>query len=222
MTNDPFLNRLAALDTPTVSDALDFLGLPGATVGLRPLWDCPRIVGRASTVQLGLKQLSAATVHLISPVIAAIDTDDRVLVIAGGIDGISCWGDILANAAKVKGIRGTVIDGYSRDIEANEAIGYAVYGRGVTMVSARNRVVQIASGAPIQVAGVTVREGDYVVADRCGSVFVPADRAGEVLDLAERIARRQDGMLQAVRAGRSVEDVMHDKEFDAIQSGGAR
>ena len=43
------LDRLAALDTNTVSDALDFLDLPGATVGLRPLWDCPRIVGRAST-----------------------------------------------------------------------------------------------------------------------------------------------------------------------------
>lgn len=213
------LDRLARLDTTTVSDALDFLALPGATVGLRPLWSCPRIVGRASTVQLGPKTGSAPTVHLISPVIAAIDTDDRILVIAGGIDGISCWGDILANAAKVKGVRGTVIDGFSRDIEANEEISYPVYGRGATMVSARNRVVQLDAGKPIQVAGVTVSEGDFVIADRCGTVFVPAERIAEVLDLAERIARRQDGMVQAVRSGRSVEAVMHDKEFEAIKVG---
>jgi 4-hydroxy-4-methyl-2-oxoglutarate aldolase len=212
-----FLDRLARLDTTTVSDALDFLALPGATVGLCPLWHSPRIVGRASTVQLGPKSGSAPTVHLISPVIASITTDDRVLVIAGGIEGVSCWGDILANAAKVKGVRGTVIDGYSRDIEANEEIGYPVYGRGATMVSARNRVVQRAAGIPIQVAGVTVNEGDYLIADRCGTVFVAQDRVGAVLDLAERIARRQDGMVQAVRAGRSVEDVMHDKEFEAIK-----
>jgi 4-hydroxy-4-methyl-2-oxoglutarate aldolase len=205
------------MDTTTVSDALDFLALPGATVGLRPLWPCPRIVGRASTVLLGPKTGSAPTVHLISPVIAAITTDERVLVIAGGIEGVSCWGDILANAAKVKGVRGTVIDGYSRDIEANEEIGYPVYGRGATMVSARNRVVQRAAGVPIQVAGVTVNEGDYLIADRCGTVFVAQDRIEAVLDLAERIARRQDGMVQAVRAGRSVEDVMHDKEFEAIR-----
>jgi regulator of RNase E activity RraA len=212
-----FLDRLARLDTTTVSDALDFLALPGATVGLCPLWQCPRIVGRASTVQLGPKSSSAPTVHLISPVIASIATGDRVLVIAGGIEGVSCWGDILANAAKVKGVRGTVIDGYSRDIEANEEIGYPVYGRGATMVSARNRVVQRAAGIPILVAGVTVNEGDYLIADRCGTVFVAQDRIGAVLDLAERIARRQDGMVQAVRAGRSVEDVMHDKEFEAIK-----
>jgi 4-hydroxy-4-methyl-2-oxoglutarate aldolase len=219
MTADTPLDRLARLDTTTVSDALDFLGLPGATVGVLPLWACPRTVGRASTVQLSPKRDAAPTVHLISPVIAAIASADRVLVIAGGIDGVSCWGDILANAASVKGIRGTVIDGYSRDIEANEAIGYPVFGRGATMVSARNRVVQIASATPIVFGGVPVREDDYVIADRCGTVFVAMEDIDRVLDLAERIARRQDGMVQAVRAGRSVEDVMHDKAFEAIRSG---
>jgi hypothetical protein len=31
-------------------------------------------------------------------------------------DGVSCWGDILANAAAFKRIRGSVIDGMRRDI----------------------------------------------------------------------------------------------------------
>jgi regulator of RNase E activity RraA len=140
------------------------------------------------------------------------------LVITGGTEGISCWGDILANAAKMKGIRGSVIDGMSRDIEGSESIDYPVYGRGLTMISARNRLVQIASGTPIVVAGVTVHEDDYVIADRCGTVFVPAAKINEVLALAQRIASRQDGMVQAVRAGQSVEDVMHDKKFEAIRS----
>ena len=216
------LGRLALLDTTTVSDALDFLGLPGATVGILPLWSCPRIVGRASTIQLGPKRDAAPTVHLISPVIASIASKDRVLVIAGGTDGVSCWGDILANAASVKGIRGTVIDGWSRDIEANEQIAYPVFGRGATMVSARNRVVQVAGGTPIQFGGVTVHEDDYVIADRCGTVIITASRIDEVLDLAQRIQIRQDSMVNAVRSGRSVEAVMHDKEFEAINQGGAR
>lgn len=211
------LDRLAKLDTNTISDALDFLNLPGATYGIRPLWNCPKIVGRASTIQLGPKQGNAPTVHLISPVIASINSSDRILVISGGIEGISCWGDILANASKMKGIRGSVIDGMSRDIEGSESIDYPVYGRGVTMISARNRLIQIASGTPVQFAGVTVHEDDYVIADRCGTVFVPAARIAEVLTLAERIASRQDGMVQAVRSGQSVEEVMHDKKFEAIK-----
>lgn len=79
-------------------------------------------------------------------------------------------------------------------------------------------MIQIDAGNPVQMAGVSVHEGDYVIADRCGTVFVCAGRIEEVLDLGERIARRQDGMVAAVRAGRSVAEVMHDKEFDAIRT----
>ena len=217
MIHERLLNRLAALDTNTVSDALDFLGLPGATVGLRPLWNCPPIVGRASTVLLAPKSDTTPTVHLITPVIEQIASNDRVLVIAGGIEGISCWGDILANAAAGKHVRGTVIDGFSRDIDGSEAIGYPVYGRGVTMISARNRVVQIDAGVTITVAGVDVNEDDYLIADSCGTVFIPQAEIEKVLNLGERIARRQDGMVEAVRSGRSVAEVMHDTQFEAIR-----
>ena len=212
------LDRLAALDTNTVSDALDFLGIKGATAGLRPLWNCPKIVGRASTVLLGPKGDNLPTVHLITPVVERIDSDDRVLVIAGGLEGISCWGDTLANAAVSKRVRGTVIDGFSRDIDGNASIGYPVFGRGVTMISARNRVVQIDSAVTITVAGVEVSEDDYVIADNCGTVFVPQAAIEQVVTIGERITRRQNAMVDAVRAGRSVADVMHDSQFDAINA----
>ena len=222
MNTTHLLERLSALDTNTVSDALDFLGMPGATFGLLPLWNCPKITGRASTVQLGAKQDAAPTAHLISPVVARIDTDDRVLVIAGGAQGISCWGDILANAARMKGIRGSVLDGCSRDIKGSEAIGYPLYGRGVTMISARNRLVQVDAGCAVSMAGVTVKEDDYVMADECGTVFVAAEVIDKLLELAERIDRRQAAMVDAIRAGCSVERVMHDSQFEAIRVESAR
>ncbi|RSM12480.1 hypothetical protein CDV31_006321 [Fusarium ambrosium] len=146
----------------------------------------------------------------------AVTTDDRVLVISGGIEGISCWGDIIANAAKVKKIRGSVIDGMSRDIDGSRDIGYPVFGRGVTMISARNRLIQVDSGTEVEMRGVKVTQDDYVIADNCGTAFVSADRIEEVLDLSERIDRRQTKMVQEVRTGRPVVEVMHDKQFEAI------
>ncbi|HAA42165.1 MAG TPA: diguanylate cyclase, partial [Pseudomonas sp.] len=144
------------------------------------------------------------------------------LVIAGGLEGISCWGDIIANAAVARRIRGSVIDGCSRDIDGSASIGYPVYGRGVTMISARNRVVQVDSGVTVSVGGVNVSEDDFVIADRCGTVFIPAAVIEQVLDLAERIAAREAGMVEAVRSGRSVADVMHDSHFEAIRVEPAR
>lgn len=221
MSQSSILGRLSALDTNTVSDALDFLQLKGATYGLQPLWDCPKIVGRASTVKVGKKQDTTPTTHLLTPVIDAVTTDDRILVIAGAPDGISCWGDIIANASQTKKIRGTVIDGMSRDIDGSRDIGYPVYGRGVTMFSARNRIVQLESGTALQVRGVTVNQDDYVIADRCGTVFVPAACIGEVVELAERIDRRQALMVKDVRAGKPVSEVMHDTKFEAIHNTGS-
>ncbi|KAJ5693152.1 demethylmenaquinone methyltransferase family protein [Penicillium macrosclerotiorum] len=217
MSESRILDRLAALDTNTISDALDFLDLKGATYGLQPLWNCPKIVGRASTVKLGPKTDTRPTTHLLTPVIDAVTSDDRILVISGGLDGISCWGDIIANAAKVKGIRGTVIDGMCRDIDGSRDIGYPVYGRGVTMISARNRIVQVESGTSLQIRDVTVHQDDFVISDNCGTVFIPAERIKEVLELGERIDRRQNHMVQDARAGKPVSTIMHDRQFDAIR-----
>ena len=213
------LTRLASLDTNVLSDALDFLGLPGATVGLQPLWNCPKIVGRASTVLVGPKSDTKPTTHLLTEVIDNITVNDRILVVSGGLDGISCWGDILANAAARHHIRGTVIDGMSRDIEGSEAIGYPVYGRGVTMISARNRIVQIESGSPVRMSNVQVSQDDYVIADRCGTVFVRSERIEEVIDYAERLDRKQRSMVDSVRSGHSVARTMHDTAFDATETG---
>ncbi|KAJ5088907.1 hypothetical protein N7456_012523 [Penicillium angulare] len=214
------LDRLAALDTNSVSDALDTLQLEGATYGLRPLWDCPKIVGRASTVKVGPKTEVATASHPFAGVIDSIVTDDRILVISNnGLEGVSCWGDIIANASKEKGIRGTVIDGVARDINGSREVGYPVYGRDLTMISGRSRMVQVGAGVPVQMRGVTVRESDYVIADECGTVFVPAERIEDVLNVAEKIDLRESLMIQDIRDGRSVSDVISDAKFRAMNVG---
>ena len=59
-----------------------------------------------------------------------------------------------------------------------------------------------------------------MIADRSGVVFVPAADAARVLDLAERIVARESAMVEAVRAGESVEDVMHDSRFPKARGAG--
>jgi len=54
-----------------------------------------------------------------------------------------------------------------------------------------------------------------VLADRDGVVFVPRERAAEVVAFAERIVTREEQMADAVLAGEPVSAVMHDTEFPA-------
>jgi regulator of RNase E activity RraA len=215
------LERLERLDTCAVSDALDHLSLRGATTGIRPLWPCPKIVGRAVTVKVVPAGLSRSGVHLATPAIEAAQAGDVIVIDNAGRTDVSSWGDILSNAAQVKGVRGVVIDGACRDIDASREVGFPVYGKAVVPVTARGRIQQESFNELIQVAGVQVRPGDLVIADGSGAVFIPRERAEEVIIAAERLATRQAGMVSAVRAGRSVVDVMQDTAFESALRGDA-
>lgn len=222
MTHDPALTRLAELDSCVVSDALDHLGITGATTGIRPIWGQPHVVGRARTVEV-VDAAAAGDVrgrHLATQTVASSGPDDVVVIANRGRDTVSCWGDILTAAAQQRGIRGVVIDGACRDVDAITDAGFPVYARAGVPVTARGRIVERSSDIAVSFAGVWVTPGDYVIADASGVVVVPASKVEEVLAAAERLAQRQEAMLKAVRDGRSVVEVMHDSQFTTALNGG--
>jgi regulator of RNase E activity RraA len=215
------LDRLRALDTCAVSDALDTLQLPGATTGIRPLWPAAEpVVGRARTVLAGPRQSDGPAQHIAAAAIEAADPGEVIVIANGGRTDVSSWGGILTLAALGRGLGGVVIDGACRDIAESEQAGFPVFGRAVVPVSARGRIVQLGMGEPVEFAGVTVRPGDVVLADRNGVVFIPAADLDRVVTLAERIVAREAAMADAVRDGHPVTEVMHDSKFPTGEDAG--
>jgi regulator of RNase E activity RraA len=215
---EPRLGRLRALDTCAVSDALDTLGLAGATTGLTPLWAVPGpVAGRVRTVLAGPPKSGGPTEHIATAAIEAAEPGDVLVIANSGRVDVSCWGGILTLAAARRGIGAVVVDGAMRDIAECDEQDFPVFARAVVPVSARGRIVQLAMGGPVQVAGVIVEQGDYVLADRNGVVFVPAGDLERVLGLAERVVAREAGMAEAVRAGQPVTEVMHDSRFPTVE-----
>lgn len=202
MSDTDWRARMLALDTGLVSDALDQLKLRGATYGIRPIWPCPKIVGRAMTVKTVPAGRATSAHHLCMPAIATAAPGDVIVVDNGGrLD--SCWGDILSTAAQLRQLAGTVIDGACRDVDGCQALGYPVYARGAVPMTARGRIVEESYNTPIQCGGVPVYPGDALIADGSGVVFVAWDRLDEVLQAAEELAAREREMLEGLRRGDS-------------------
>lgn len=210
------VKRISDMDTCTLSDAMDHLSLKGAVIGIRPLWACPKIVGRAVTVKIMPAGLTKPEHHLATPAVESAEDGDVIVIDNAGRTDVSCWGGILSNAAQVKGIRGVVVDGAARDVDGSRDLGFPVYARNGVPVTARGRIVQEAFNTIIQCGGVQVRPGDLVMADGSGVVFIPSERAEEVIEAAERITSREAQMVEAVRAGRSVVEVMAEAQFEAM------
>lgn len=199
--------RLLAIDTPSLSDSLDMLCLSGAVVGLSPMTVQRRIAGRVQTVRLGPAKEGLPKRHLGAAAIMASEPGD-VIAIQHGRDDVSGWGGLLSRGALAKGVSGVVIDGGFRDIDEARELGLPVFGRAAVPVTARGRIAEHAWNEPITVGGVSVRPGDWVLADGSGVVFVDQDRIEEVLGVAAMIAKREALMARDIDGGRPIGQVL--------------
>ena len=201
--------RLEKLDACAVSDALDSLQMSGAESGIPRRSTRQRIAGVVQTVKL-LDQPPAGGSKRHLGTAAIESADNYTIIVVEQRTGKDCagWGGVLANAAKVKGVRGVIMEGPARDIDEYEEIGFPVFSRFTTPHTARGRVYEQSFGEPIQVGEARVAAGDYVIADASGIVFIPAARVEEVIGIAEKIAEKERLMTADVLAGKPVSEVM--------------
>jgi 4-hydroxy-4-methyl-2-oxoglutarate aldolase len=216
MAREPIIERLLRLDTCAVSDGMDRLGLTGATYGVRPIWACPKIVGRAVTMKIKPVGLDKPKQHLGTMPIEAAQPGDVIVVDNGGRPDQSCWGGLLALAAKTKGISGVVIDGACRDVDESREVGFPVYARAALPMTARGRVMQESYNQLIEFAGVQVHPGDLVIADGSGVVIIPQSKEVEVVREAEVVAATEARMAEGIRQGMSVLEVLQKLGYEQM------
>ena len=208
MLSNELRGRFEKLSTTNVSDALDALGYKGATYGIRPMMpNWGKCVGPAVTVKMTAAGETKAKHHLGVKAIEAAEQGDIIIIDNGGRIDTSCWGGILANGAKMKGISGVVIDGACRDLDDCVEIDFPVYARGTVVATARGRIMEEATNVMIQFGGVQVRPGDIVMGDRSGVVILPQEHIEEVLDKAEALYTKEENMIRDIRNGQSMMDV---------------
>jgi 4-hydroxy-4-methyl-2-oxoglutarate aldolase len=204
-----FVARLRKVDCCAVSDALDSLNLKGVVSGLPQRSGEGRIAGQVITVKLGIGAPPAGPPrHLCTTAIETggshnvIVVEQRTGVEAGG------WGGLLSLGAKARGIAGVIVEGPARDIDQSIELQFPVFARSLTALTARGRISEQATNVPVQIGDMTVRPGDYVIADRSAVIIVSQADIGRVLPAAERIAAKEEEMVRRISAGHPIGTVM--------------
>lgn len=195
--------------SPVISDVLDELGIAGAVGAstLRPAWPGGAIVGYALTVrnereegEFADKAARNAPMGMHDLVAHNLAQTGDVLVIQG-VAGVSNLGGMSAQAGKRQGELGAVVDGGVRDVEHFTASGYPVWSTEVTPITGRWRIRTVEINGAVTIQGIAVAPGDVVVADRTGVCFVPAARAAEVLQHAQKKQAADDERCAAIARG---------------------
>jgi 4-hydroxy-4-methyl-2-oxoglutarate aldolase len=195
------IERLKKMATTNVADALDKVGIRGAVIGIRPMFDCPKIAGQAVTIKITAAGMVKPKHHLGVQAIQAAEPGDVIIIDNRGDLNNNCWGEILAMGAKMKGVAGVVVDGAARDIDACKEFGFPVYARGTVPITARGRIMEESFNEVIRVGDVQVRPGDIVMADINGVVIIPVEKFDQVLEAAAQIQQKEDAMVKELRRG---------------------
>jgi regulator of RNase E activity RraA len=213
MIDAALLDKLKGYDTPTICNALEVLDparrLTGFTVKplVCPFPALPPMVGYAKTAtsrsthaheldagkareqRIAYYEYIAAEPQ---PGIVAIQDLDGADIGFGAF-----WGEVMSAVHQGLGCLGVVTDGSIRDID-QWAPGFQALAGSIVPSHAHVHLADF--GREVRVAGMLVRSGDLVHADRHGAVTIPLALAEKIPAACDLLARKEAVILEMARA----------------------
>lgn len=200
---DPISTKLARGYSGAVYDVLRELGvsdctLPPSIQGLAQSW---RIAGPAFTLSGARGGFSAHETLLRWTEFLAKAPAGCVVVCQPNDDALAHMGELSAEALKLRGVQGYVVDGGTRDSERILQSGFPVFCKYRTPADIVGRWAPMAYQQPIVIGAVTIRAGDFILGDIDGVIVIPAALVEEVAERVAHIANTESRLRQAILSG---------------------
>jgi regulator of RNase E activity RraA len=215
---DQNVERASRLDTATISDALDKLGIAGQCLGIKPRDHAFRMTGRAHTILYG--PLDSHNPGTVGDYIDDLEPGTVVVLDNGGREDATVWGDILTGLAHRRGLAGTVIDGANRDMHLCLELGYPIFSRSYSMRTGKDRVQVNAEQVPVSIGQARVQPGDLLRGDADGVVVIPHSREDEVLSIAENIEQAEQKIRELLAEGMTLGEARKQQQYHTLQTRG--
>jgi regulator of RNase E activity RraA len=200
-------SRLDALYSAAVADVLDRRGLTTQTLppDLVPLRSGMRLAGPVYPIK-GRPAPGAdydTSIRKVLEMLGSVPAG-HVSVYDSGDRESAHLGELSVTSLKSRGVAGAVIDGGCRDVELIMREEFPVFSRYTTPQDGVGRWEVVAHGdVEIEIGGVHLRRGDWILADADGIVAIPAAVAPDVVAEAEEKVATENEIRVAIRAGTS-------------------
>ena len=131
----------------------------------------------------------------------------QVIVIDAGGVGPAVWGELATHGAIQKKIAGVVIDGAIRDVQEIRGLKFPAFSK-LIMPSAGEPKGFGETDVPVNISGVKVFPGDYIVGDDDGVVVVPQAKATEIANRAMGVLEMENRVREEIDKGSTLAKVI--------------
>lgn len=210
MNQSELFEHLRRFDTPTIVNALEIAGGGRAITGftrqtlVAAFPDLPPIVGYARTVAIrcstpfdpaARRQMQLGYYEYVAggprPTVAVVQDLDS-------LPGVGAfWGEVNTHVHRGLGCVGAVTNGSMRDLDAMDPQFQCLAS---TLCPSHAWVQVVEFGKPVDVLGMTVKDGEVVHADKHGAVVIPAAFLPKIPAAIDLMARREKVILDAAKS----------------------
>jgi 4-hydroxy-4-methyl-2-oxoglutarate aldolase len=202
-------NRLGECYTGAVYDVMREFGFKNCVLphGIRALDPETSVAGRVFTMQ-GQPDPNC-TVHESVMRWTEFLSDapqGHVIVCQPHNHSLALMGELSAETLHLRGVRGYIVDGGCRDNAFIRKLKFPVFARLQTPRDIAGAWTIESLGEPIEIEGVPVRTGDFVLADIDGIVVIPQEQAEAVISEVHRVMNTENLVRKAILSGVSPKD----------------
>jgi len=189
---------LAQPSVPNISDGSHHMPVIAGLVSIVP---GSRMVGRVVTVRTYPGDWAKP--------VEAIDhaqEGDVIVIDAGGVPP-ALWGELATHSAVQRKLAGVVIHGAIRDTPEIRRLKFPAFARHVTARAGEPKGFG-EIGVPIEIDGIVIEEGDWIVGDDDGVVVLPRARAAEIANRAMDRLEMENRVRKEIQAGSTLAQVV--------------
>jgi len=205
------LETLRRYNTPTISNAIELFNVRPRNVGFLPhqirclLPDLGPIIGYAVTAQTSATPSTEEGPDLLGDYLRYVAAQPGPKIAVGqDLDnpaGLGAqFGEVTATIHKKLGCVGHITDGCPRDLDEVHALGFQLFGLNPCVSHAYVRLVGF--GKPVRLAGVEIKPGDLIHADKHGVCLIPHEVAPRLAQACAEVERIERPVLEICRSDR--------------------
>jgi 4-hydroxy-4-methyl-2-oxoglutarate aldolase len=204
------IEALKRFNTPTISNAIEVFNVRPRHLGFLPhqirclLPDLGGpMVGYAVTSQTRAAPTTEKTPDLTADYLRYVAAQPGPKVAVGqDLDeppGLGAqFGEVNSTIHQKLGCVGHITDGCPRDLDEVRALGFHLFGLNPCVSHAYVRLVEF--GKPVRLAGVEVKPGDLLHADKHGVCIIPLEIAPRLADACAEVERLERPLLEICRS----------------------